>query len=395
MKNFIFAKSWNDNFENDPRTQTLRVRAAKQVISLAAINYAAFGIIDIWAIPSAFLLVWFIRAVILILSLFIIPLTETKFFLRHYMTIILTCVLVWGGGILSMVYLAKPGEQAKTLYPFGLVLVLMGGYIWTILPVIQQAIGCTLLIVAYFVIGLLTLDSGDTDSLLVLLLNCFFLTGINILALLGSAQRNYYLIDNFKLREELLSDLLHTQIEKEQNRYSSEHDPLTGLLNRMGFLKQLESSISQAGENEQIALLFIDLDGFKQINDRLGHRAGDEVLKLVALRANACCREYDILGRLGGDEFVLVANIGVNAVRAAGRIATSLIASINQPMGEIEPDLRISASIGIAIYPLDGSLTDTLLSTADTQMYRAKRDKLGWASVRGENSHSLGPVHTN
>lgn len=245
------------------------------------------------------------------------------------------------------------------------------------------------MIIAYLVIGLLTLDPQDADSLLVLLLNCFFLTGINILALLGSAQRNYYLIDNFKLREELLSDLLHTQIEKEKNRYSSEHDPLTGLLNRMGFLKQLESCISQAGENEQIALLFIDLDDFKQINDRLGHRAGDEVLKLVAQRANACCREYDILGLLGGDEFVLVANPGVSSVLIAGRIATSVIANISQPMGEIEPDLRLSASIGIAIYPLDGSSVETLLSAADRQMYRAKRGKLGWASVRGENSHPL------
>jgi len=127
MKNFIFAKSWNDNVANDPRTQKLRVRGAKQVISLAAINYAAFGIIDIWAIPSELFLVWLIRAVIFILSLSIIPLTATRFFLRYYMTIMLICVLVWGGGILLMVYLAEPGEQAKTLYPFGLVLVLMGG----------------------------------------------------------------------------------------------------------------------------------------------------------------------------------------------------------------------------------------------------------------------------
>jgi diguanylate cyclase (GGDEF) domain len=136
-------------------------------------------------------------------------------------------------------------------------------------------------------------------------------------------------------------------------------------------------------------LLFIDLDGFKQVNDRLGHRAGDEVLKLVALRANACCREYDILGRLGGDEFVLIANLGVDSAHTAGRIATAVISSINQPMGDIEQGLRVSASIGIAMYPEDGTSVDTLLGVADKQMYRAKRNRLGWASVREINTQPV------
>ncbi|HEY5763467.1 MAG TPA: diguanylate cyclase, partial [Rhodocyclaceae bacterium] len=150
------------------------------------------------------------------------------------------------------------------------------------------------------------------------------------------------------------------------------HDTLTGLPNRSLFTDRAQQALVQAGRSGQrVAVLFIDLDRFKQINDSLGHEVGDIFLKGVAARIAAAVRQSDTVARLGGDEFVVLAQ-QVNGVEDVRRIAGKIIGGLREAVAAGSHELHPSASIGIAIYPEDGSDLAALLRAADTAMYAAK-----------------------
>ena len=154
--------------------------------------------------------------------------------------------------------------------------------------------------------------------------------------------------------------------------HQAHHDALTGLPNRVLLEDRLTQSLAQAKRNQQqVALLFVDLDGFKGVNDTLGHAAGDILLKQVAARLAWAVRASDTLARMGGDEFALVLN-DVRDTPSAMRVAEKLLETLAEPFPLEGRELRISASIGLAFYPEDGQDADTLLRHADVAMYRAK-----------------------
>lgn len=152
----------------------------------------------------------------------------------------------------------------------------------------------------------------------------------------------------------------------------AQHDSLTGLPNRALFDDRLRQAVSQARRDQtRLALLFVDLDGFKAINDTFGHHAGDLVLNVVAKQMQACVRNVDTVGRLGGDEFVvLLTHVEgeQDALLVAGKICTAL----NQPFELDGQNLVISSSIGVAVYPEHGADEVTLSKSADAAMYLAK-----------------------
>jgi diguanylate cyclase (GGDEF)-like protein len=156
--------------------------------------------------------------------------------------------------------------------------------------------------------------------------------------------------------------------------YLAYHDGLTGLPNRSLFSKLLSHAISQAQRyHRTLAVAFIDLDRFKQINDTLGHEAGDQLLKEVADRLKACLRDSDTVARLGGDEFVVLLS-EMSDERYAATVAQKIIASIARPFTLLGQDFRVTASIGISTYPKDGVDEVTLTKNADIAMYQAKED---------------------
>jgi diguanylate cyclase (GGDEF)-like protein len=156
--------------------------------------------------------------------------------------------------------------------------------------------------------------------------------------------------------------------------YLAYHDGLTALPNRSLFNKLLSQAISQAQRHHrQLAVAFIDLDRFKQINDTLGHEAGDELLKEVATRLKACLRDSDTVARLGGDEFVvLLPELGEE--KYAATVAQKIITTIAKPFVLLGQEFRVTASIGISTYPNDGLDEQTLTKNADIAMYQAKED---------------------
>ena len=169
-------------------------------------------------------------------------------------------------------------------------------------------------------------------------------------------------------------DLLHeiTQRKQAELYYLAHYDALTKIPNRMLFSDRLNQACREALRNgREVALLFIDVDRFKQINDSLGHRFGDALLKAIAGRLVGCARECDTVVRLGGDEFAILMEF-IQSSQDAEALARRLIETMQKPFLILDRELSISISIGIAIYPRDDSQVDILLSKADAAMYEVK-----------------------
>jgi len=171
--------------------------------------------------------------------------------------------------------------------------------------------------------------------------------------------------------EESLRKIDH---EKDRFEYQATHDKLTDLPNRILLLDRLGQSIKVAERNhEKIAVVFIDLDYFKKINDSLGHSVGDQVLVQVSQRMMDTKRSSDTLARLGGDEFCLILN-GVNMTDDISKILVKCMQIVKEPFEIEDKTLYLGMSMGVSIFPDDGKDTDTLLKNADAAMYKAKED---------------------
>lgn len=177
---------------------------------------------------------------------------------------------------------------------------------------------------------------------------------------------------------------LYKQLEKEMDEnkkaqkhilHLAYHDSLTGLPNRKHFYEFVKHAISNSqSEKDTFAILYLDMDGFKQINDCYGHHVGDRALCEVGRRAKASISESDIVARIGGDEFTLVI-MGISDHDSAQIVADRILHAVNQPMEITEGLIDINVSIGISVYPIDGENADLLIKKADNKMYRIKNKK--------------------
>jgi diguanylate cyclase (GGDEF)-like protein/PAS domain S-box-containing protein len=172
----------------------------------------------------------------------------------------------------------------------------------------------------------------------------------------------------------VLTDITERKAVEQRARHQAEHDGLTGLPNRVLFLDRLQQALAKVRrQHGRFALMFLDLDNFKSINDTHGHHAGDAVLQQVGLRLTQCVRAVDTVSRLGGDEFVvLLADVG--GVDQAAHVAGTIMHALAQPMHASGQELMLTVSIGIAIAPADGDDVDALLRHADAAMYHAKQN---------------------
>jgi diguanylate cyclase len=168
-----------------------------------------------------------------------------------------------------------------------------------------------------------------------------------------------------------VTSLRHAELELQ---FLAHHDPLTGLTNRSLFNDRLASGLRAARRHQRgLALLFLDLDGFKRINDDYGHAMGDRVLCAIARRLASCVRESDTVGRMGGDEFTVLLTDVPSQQSVTAKIE-QILANLAKPLDAEFGGIRApSCSVGVAYYPTDGEDADTLLSHADADMYRMKR----------------------
>lgn len=181
-----------------------------------------------------------------------------------------------------------------------------------------------------------------------------------------------------------LATLLYQQ-RLDEARDLANHDPLTGLPNLRLVTDRLQRALARANrEGERVGVLYLDLDGFKSLNDTLGHAAGDLALKTSARRLEDCVRESDTVARIGGDEFLVIVP-ALGHASGAGTVAEQIIAALSPPMHWRDEEVRVGVSIGISIYPDDSANRsrnpESLIRLADWAMYRSKR--------RGRNCYSF------
>ena len=178
--------------------------------------------------------------------------------------------------------------------------------------------------------------------------------------------------EDHQFRIAIAHDITERKLMEQQLHYIAGHDPLTELPNRALLFGRLQTSLGLARrEGSHLSLLFIDIDGFKHVNDSYGHLVGDKLLKNIAQRLRDCVRKSDTVGRFGGDEFVVVLN-GIDSFDNVLVIAENIRAQLEKTYQFDNLNLQLSPSIGVALYPDNGNDEQQLLQYADQAMYRAK-----------------------
>ena len=181
-------------------------------------------------------------------------------------------------------------------------------------------------------------------------------------------------LDGKPVVQAVVRDISERKRAIEKIQYLATHDSLTGLPNRLMFSQLLNHSIQSARHHKRkLAVFFIDLDRFKIINDTMGHEAGDQLLQEIAMRFKLALRAADVVGRLGGDEFIILIE-EVNELSQVAIVAQKILTSTSKPMVLLGEECRITASIGISIYPKDGEDEQSLMKNADIAMYFAKEE---------------------
>ena len=214
----------------------------------------------------------------------------------------------------------------------------------------------------------------------------------DIIALIGSlalyhVDANHYTEDHRRLLERIAEQagaVIHNSIVFEQTQEDSLTDPLTGLPNRRSMFVHLSRELARAERlKTEVALIVMDVDGFKAINDTYGHNVGDHALRQVAIALQGALRPYDLCVRYAGDEFIVVlADCTREAADAKRRELQSKIAEIQLEV-RAGKRLRLAASAGASVFPHDGTTYETLLADADHRMYRDKANRRGHIHVPG------------
>ena len=269
---------------------------------------------------------------------------------------------------------SSPTDLAWGTYYAGLLIVSMALYAWTYLRPLTPAMTGIAVVGSYAAEAVFVQGMLERGQWPLLVQNSFFLAGANLVGMMSLILRERFSRQAFLLKNALAHDLKLEEEAKRQSQHRSEHDPLTGLPNRVRFLRRLEELLAARQGAAAVAVLFLDLDGFKPVNDRYGHAAGDHMLAVIAERIRGAIRASDLAARLGGDEFVVAVPLAdASGDMVVRRMSAALRAAIAEPVDYQGQRLRVTASIGAALCPHDAASAGELLHQADQDMYASKR----------------------
>lgn len=332
----------------------------RTAIIVGTVVYLLYGLLDLRFVPEADRsTIWMIRLFALSVPLIVYLLSYTPIFEKHRHTLLASVGLAAGAGLITMLSVLTV-HNAANFYP-GLVLATFYTYNFIGTRFIYALCVDVSLLLAYNII----FGGFQHYSAWVLASHDFFIVSANLIGGIAG-----YLNE----QQRRLLFLREQELEKERQHHHvrSLHDPLTGLPNRELLYIRLDSVIEMTHRESDVhSAMFIDLDGFKWVNDRFGHDAGDQVLRVVASRLKSVMRESDTVARLGGDEFFVIAS-GISSWIDAEALGNKLIASIRESLPGLPADLMLSASIGICVFPYPGMTATDIIRRADQAMYRAK-----------------------
>lgn len=362
-----------------------RISASRTLCILGSLLYLVFAIVDIYSLSASLTEVLMIRGAVVALMLSAVGFSYLKSFPKYYDFTISLIYLSATAGIEAMIYLSVPTDHAANVYFVGLILVLMTIFSWSYFKAITSVIVITSILGSYAYIGVI--KDMPTSAILV---NLFFLISATSIGYLSQVIRDGYLRENFNLQQSLKEAVKEKTLEAKDNAYLANHDALTLLPNRRYITELLEESLHIAKEkNRVLAVLFLDLNGFKQINDVYGHAVGDEVLIIVAKRLELAIRKGDNISRLGGDEYVVGLMMDKENLSEIKKMAMKLTTIIAEPMNIDGIQVKVGVSIGIAAYPIHGDKISVLMDIADKKMYKVKQVSHDVELKRKKNTLSI------
>jgi len=350
-----------------------KVRLTRIMAMLAITLTLAYAVLDLWSISSALLTVWALRgAIVAGLALTFLS-TSLPGFQTLYPYIIVAAAALMGAGVNGMIYVAQANDVAIHTYQGGLILIIMGIYTLTHIKLYVTTAIAIAVTATYAAIVLLVHEYHRDDKLVVLVGHLFMFVSITIIGVTAQVLRDTYSRENYLLRHSLQRDVEIKEEEKRRASYLAEHDPLTGLANRLRFDKDANGMMDRARRTRgMVQILFLDLDGFKPVNDAHGHAVGDRVLKVVAERLRRSVQPGGIAARVGGDEFTVALTVRQEDRHAGPAAAQKIAAAIAEGIELRGAVLHLTASIGVAGFPADGDDLETVLRAADAQMYVVK-----------------------
>jgi diguanylate cyclase (GGDEF)-like protein len=343
---------------------------------LCSLLYLCFGVLDLVAVPSNVTGAWTVRAIVVLATAAAMALAQLRprFFLRRYTLFMCLVALCWGGGIEAIILLSRNTDVGWSTYYAGLILVSIALYAWTYLRPLHAALAGVVLVGSYAALALIGQHMVEGGHWVMLVQNCFFLVSANLVGVLALTMRERFSRQAFLLKNALKHDLRLEEEAKRQSQHLAEHDALTGLPNRVRFLRALEELLAAREKAASVAVLFLDLDDFKPVNDQYGHAAGDHVLAVVADRIRRAIRGSDLAARLGGDEFLIAMPLAeFQGELIIERVSANLRASIAEPINVNGRSVKVSATIGAATCAAEGISAEQLIRLADQRMYDAKR----------------------
>jgi diguanylate cyclase (GGDEF)-like protein len=371
-----FSPALEDAYQADLAGDKIRIFYVASV--LCSILFVCFGLLDMVVLSSNVAGAWTVRGIVILATLASVMVVRLRpnVFLRHYTACMSVISLGWALGIEAIIMLSSPADLAWSTYYAGLLIVSMALYAWTYLRPLPAGLTGIAVVGSYAFEAWFVQGMVDRGHWPLLVQNCFFLAVANLIGVVTSVMRERFSRQAFLLKNALAHDLKLEEEAKRQSQHRSEHDALTGLPNRVRFLRGLDELLAARQGAAAVAVLFLDLDGFKPVNDRHGHAAGDHMLAVIAERIRGAIRSSDLAARLGGDEFVVAVPLAdANGDLVVRRMSAALRAAIAEPVDYQGQHLRVTVSIGAALCPHDAASAGELLHQADQNMYASKRHR--------------------
>lgn len=333
-------------------------------LMLGSLLYLVLGLQDLWFFPDRYHWIWLLRLAVVAVLIMVYTASHRPFFKRWLSVILAAATVVAGLGPITMI--AVGSAEVAASYHLGLVLVVVWGYTFSGLRFTPAAFANALLILAYLGMSLATRHQLK----IWLVANFTNLLAASLLAGFASCMIE-------RQRRNLFYRTVVLDAERRSHEQMAMSDHLTGLPNRSCFERHIETALQKARSSAlRLALIFIDINDFKRINDTYGHHGGDQALVALARNMKRALRANDMVARIGGDEFVALLN-EINERDDAEKVSDKLKAALVRPVVIRAPDgssaiVPVSASIGMAVYPDDGDDYLSLLRAADAAMYQDK-----------------------
>ncbi|HEX7047417.1 MAG TPA: GGDEF domain-containing protein [Gammaproteobacteria bacterium] len=363
--------SWTQGFADAALERAFRravsrdmARGVRVGLLLAILLFAIFGVFDVLLGVEALAFTFTVRAAIISVAVLLLVTWSTPFHREHRESLLFVFCLLATAAIAAIVAVVEPAVVDR--YYVGFILVVMAGYLMLGIRFLGGTVIALLNIATYLAVEIVFHRVPDVG----VLTNLMLLVSVAAIAAIGAYSLG---------QQRRMAFLRRIQLERaaESSQRIALHDVLTGLPNRRLFMEKLSQAMARDTRFEKhAAVLFLDLDDFKNVNDRYGHAAGDQVLQVVAERLSDCVRETDTVARFGGDEFVVLledlaspADVDIALARINETLPVPIVYNGDR--------LNVSASIGMALHPRDGDTPEALLQAADEAMYRVKTPRRG------------------